>query len=444
MKEDIALYKDKVELIDKFLSSIILLIPLSLAISIFLADLFTSISGIILILIIIRKKNTDIFLLVKKEIIFFVIFYLIILTSLIFTNFKEISFLPSFFYFRYFLLTLSIFYLLKKYDFFLKIFCNSILLSILIVVIDSFIQLYFGYNLFGYEKTGHIGDLLGKNELIHITGFFDEEKKLGSYLVRFLPLVLGIIYLYHKKVLPIVELSFIIAIGILVYYASERTALFLLLIIYFCYFFISNKKIYFITAFILISILLFSQESQLNTKYLNFTLQQTGLEKIFSGNKKKNSNTRIRYYSEEHENLSYTGIEIFKKNYLFGAGIKSFYHECSKLVKDGFVDENNKRNNKLVCSTHPHNTYLQILSEIGIFGFLIIIYLFFMSFFTNLKILFKKNKSDLNKAYFFINLSIIINLMPLIPSGSFFNNWISLMIFFSLGFWVYIKDKIKQ
>ena len=110
----------------------------------------------------------------------------------------------------------------------------------------------------------------------------------------------------------------------------------------------------------------------------------------------------------------------------------------------GFVDENNKRNNKLVCSTHPHNTYLQILSEIGIFGFLIIIYLFFTSFFTNLKILFKKNKSDLNKAYFFINLSIIINLMPLIPSGSFFNNWISLMIFFSLGFWVYVKDKTKQ
>lgn len=444
MKEDITLYKDKVELIDKFLSSIILLIPLSLAISIFLADLFTSISGIILILIIFRKKNTDIFLLVKREIIFFVILYLIILTSLIFTNFKSISFLPSFFYFRYFLLTLSIFYLLKKYDFFIRIFCYSIMLSILIVIIDSFIQLYFGYNLFGYEKTGYIGDLMGKDELIHITGFFDEEKKLGSYLVRFFPLILSIIYLYHKKILPIVELSLMIAIGILVYFSSERAALFLLLIIYFYYFFISNKKIYFLSSFILVSIFLFSQETRLNSKYFNFTLQQTGLENIFSSNKKQNSNTRVRYYSEEHENLSYTGIEIFKKNYLFGTGIKSFYHECNRLVKDGFVDENNKRNNKLVCSTHPHNTYLQILSEIGIFGFLIIIYLFFTSFFTNLKILFKKNKSDLNKAYFFINLSIIINLMPLIPSGSFFNNWISLMIFFSLGFWVYIKDKIKQ
>ena len=440
MKEDITLYKDKVELIDKFLSSIILLIPLSLAISIFLADLFTSISGIILILIIIRKKNTDIFLLVKREIIFFVILYLIILTSLIFSNFKTISFLPSFFYFRYFLLTLSIFYLLKKYDFFIRIFCNSILLSILIIIIDAFIQLYFGYNLFGYEKTG----LTGKERLIHITGFFDKEKKLGSYLVRFLPLVLSIFYLYHKKVLPIIELTFVIAIGVLVYFASERTALFLLLIIYFFYFFISNKKKYFLSAFILVFIFLFSQESQLNKKYLHFTLQQTGLEKIFSSNKKQNSNTKIKYYSEEHENLSYTGLEIFKKNYLFGAGIKSFYHECNKLKKDGFVDEDNKRNNKLVCSTHPHNTYLQILSEIGIFGFLIVIYLFFMSFFINLKIFFKKNKSDLNKAYFFINLSIIINLMPLIPSGSFFNNWISLMIFFSLGFWVYVKDKTKQ
>ena len=39
----------KVELHDKFLIFFIFLIPLSLAISIFLADLFTSLSGIILI-----------------------------------------------------------------------------------------------------------------------------------------------------------------------------------------------------------------------------------------------------------------------------------------------------------------------------------------------------------------------------------------------------------
>ena len=34
--------------------------------------------------------------------------------------------------------------------------------------------------------------------------------------------------------------------------------------------------------------------------------------------------------------------------------------------------------------------------------------------------------------------------MPLIPSGSFFNNWISLMIFFPLGFLLYMRDNIKN
>ena len=114
MREEISLFKDKVKLIDKFLSFSVLLIPLSLAISIFLADLLASISGIILIFIIIQKKNLEIFRLVKKEVIYFIIFYLLILISLMFSNYKEISFLPSFFYFRYFLLSLSIFYLLKK------------------------------------------------------------------------------------------------------------------------------------------------------------------------------------------------------------------------------------------------------------------------------------------------------------------------------------------
>ena len=191
MKEAISFFRDKVELIDKFLSITILLTPLSLAISIFFADLLASISGIILIIILFQKRNLEIFKSIKKEIIFFIIFYFIILVSLILTSFKEVSFLPSFFYFRYFLLSLSIFYLLKKYNFFIKIFCNTIIFSILVVILDSFIQLYFGYNLLGYEKIG----LTGVDRMQFITSFFNTEKKLGSYLVRFLPLVLSLIYL---------------------------------------------------------------------------------------------------------------------------------------------------------------------------------------------------------------------------------------------------------
>ena len=71
-----------------------------------------------------------------------------------------------------------------------------------------------------------------------------------------------------------------------------------------------------------------------------------------------------------------------------------------------------------------------------------VFFVFIKVLIANLKIILNKNKNDTIKSYYFINLSIIINIMPLIPSGSFFNNWISLMIFFSIGFWLYLRDKI--
>ena len=39
----------------------------------------------------------------------------------------------------------------------------------------------------------------------------------------------------------------------------------------------------------------------------------------------------VRYYSYEHENLAYTSIEIFKENFLFGSGVKTFFHACKDL-----------------------------------------------------------------------------------------------------------------
>ncbi len=440
MKSIIISFKN-FEFYDKFLAIFIALIPLSLAISIFLADFFTSISGIIFIYILLYKEKISLFKEIKKEIIFFTIFFLVILVSLIFTNYKENSFMPSFFYFRYFLLSLIIFYLLKKYDNYFKILFYSTTISISIVIFDSFFQQFVGFNLFGYPKIG----LIDKDTLIILTSFFEDEKKLGSYLVRFLPLILSLIYFFKIKSSLYLEISILILIGIVVYLTSERTALFLLFVIYFFYFLISEKKIYFLTIITLVFIFLFSQNSRLNDKYINYTLQQTGLINFFK--EKENENFKnfkekkiLKYYSEEHENLAFTGIVIFKNNIFFGSGIKSFYQECNNLLNQNSKIIANKRGNKLVCSTHPHSTYIQILSEIGIIGFLLISFIFFSLLKTNLLLIFKR-KSQLVKTYFFINLSIIINIMPFIPSGSFFNNWISIMFFFPIGFWLFIRFK---
>ena len=63
---------------------------------------------------------------------------------------------------------------------------------------------------------------------------------------------------------------------------------------------------------------------------------------------------------------------------------------------------------------------------------------------TNIKNLFQKKKDHNKIKKLLINLSIIINLFPFIPSGNFFNNWLSLIIFYSLGFWLFINQKNKK
>ena len=180
------------------------------------------------------------------------------------------------------MLSLIIFYLLKKYDDYLKIFFYSTAISIGIVIIDSYLQQFIGFNLFGYVKIGS----LEKDAMTYLTSFFDDEKKLGSYLVRFLPLILSLIYFYKMKSSIFLEMTILILVGIIVYLSSERTALFLLFVIYFFYFLISEKKIYFLAIIFLVFIFLFSQDSRLNDKYINYTLKQTGLINLFKKKRK--------------------------------------------------------------------------------------------------------------------------------------------------------------
>ena len=183
-----------------------------------------------------------------------------------------------------------------------------------------------------------------------------------------MPLLLSLIYLNKIKIPIYLEILVLILLGTIVF-CFRKNSFLLLFIIYFFYFLVSTHKKIFLISILIIFTILFNLESssRLAEKYVNFTLKQIGLYSYFvnNDNKKQNKNNFVRYYSEEHENLSFTGIEIFKQNFLFGSGIKSFYSECNFLKEK--ID-NDKRKYQMTCSTHPHNT-VQILSEIGIFGF---------------------------------------------------------------------------
>lgn len=93
------------------------------------------------------------------------------------------------------------------------------------------------------------------------------------------------------------------------------------------------------------------------------------------------------------------------------------------------------------CNTHPHHLFIQILSETGIvgFGFLLIFYLFIIkSLCTRLFkfITIGKNSKDLIiYAYYFSFF------LPLMPSGNFFNNYYSILLYLPLTFLILCQRK---
>ena len=55
-----------------------------------------------------------------------------------------------------------------------------------------------------------------------------------------------------------------------------------------------------------------------------------------------------------------SATQIWQKNKYFGVGLKNFRYVCDEKKFDKFTQK------KFLCSTHPHNLYLEILSETGL------------------------------------------------------------------------------
>ena len=99
--------------------------------------------------------------------------------------------------------------------------------------------------------------------------------------------------------------------------------------------------------------------------------------------------------------------------------------------------------NSTGCSTHPHNLYLQLLSETGVVGIIIPLLFQIILLIILTKSIFKIQKfPDDNRlrCEIFLISAFFISLFPLIPSGNFFNNWLSFIYFYPLGFYLYIKN----
>ena len=146
---------------------------------------------------------------------------------------------------------------------------------------------------------------------------------------------------------------------------------------------------------------------------------------------KKAINKKISLFSEGHQDHIESGILIFKNHFIKGVGVRNYRVECKKDIY--------KKIGKYYCTTHPHNTFIQILSETGIIGFIFfIIFLGFvyLKLYINFRDVYLKNR-EINPKIVILLTIIAVNFFPLVPSGSFFNNWLSTLYFFPIGLILY-------
>jgi O-antigen ligase len=393
-----------------------LLIPIALVSGPFIPDLFLCIIDILFLIILFKKKDFTIF----KERFFylFALFYLALILSSLFSNNIIASLSTSVPYVRFIIFSFAVYYLISVDKSVISYLSLVLIFLFTVLFLDSLIQFIYGKNLIGLKITD--------SSWTRISSFFGEELKLGSFSIRFLPILLATIpFLGIKKNKENILIIFLTAMTcILVYLSSERSSFFLLLLFLFSYMFIINLRYIFIILLLFIfmaSTITFFNEN-FNKRLFSYTSKQIGVSNILSPDKK------ITIFSDQHESHYRTALKMFESSIFIGIGPKSFRFQCDDLkFKSG----------QYSCSTHPHNSYIQILAETGIFGF---IYLFVLLLYFLIKF-FQILKKKIDKSESLIILAILISLFPFVPSGNFFNNWLSIIYYFPAGIYLF---KIKK
>jgi O-antigen ligase len=393
----------------------ICLIPTSLIIGAAVSEFFLSLAAILFLIYTITYK--DWYYYKKKIFIILIFFYIYIFFNSLISEFPINSLRSSAFYFRFYLMFLAIWFLLDQNKNFPKYFLLSIILPL---VACFFYSLGDIYNSIRFETK--VADY-------RISGLFGTELIQGSYFIRFLILFIGVCALVNnnfKNKFIYYSIFFVSIFIVLV--SGERSSIGLLFIFLFLYFIFSEIKI--IEKFKIFICIIFI--TILSISYL------PGLkERIFDNTKTLIFETgKIKVFSRGHQEHYESALKMFKKNIITGVGIRNFRLECRK-DEYKYIGVNS-------CTTHPHNTYVQFLAETGIIGFLFIfsllLYISKFLIFNFLNVI--KGKKIANSAVIF-SIAIFINIFPLVPTGSFFNNWLSAVYYLPLAFFFYSLEKQK-
>ena len=138
-----------------------------------------------------------------------------------------------------------------------------------------------------------------------------------------------------------------------------------------------------------------------------------------------------------------SGILTWEENKYFGGGIKSFRWNCNNIDRSKMLYFVTKRG-PVNCNNHPHNYYLQIAAELGLFG-LIMAVLILASIFLKGILYFKTLKKNEYNIKIFVPffLVFVLEIFPFKTTGSFFTTTNATFLFIILSFVVGLMHKKK-
>ena len=185
----------------------------------------------------------------------------------------------------------------------------------------------------------------------------------------------------------------------------------------------------FIILLSLISFLAFTFNLKVKNNFLNFYDQFSRIATIII-NQDYNYKNSPQYLKEFG-----TFYETWRLNKFIGGGIKNFRYYCH-------LRENIDPNSKFVCNMHPHNYYLEILTESGLVGFAVITTFFLIVFYKTFFKIYLTKKSWLknNEIIPFIFL-FIVEIFPIKSTGSFFTTGNATFLFLIIGILIALMQK---
>ena len=416
---------------EKIAKIFLIFLPLALVTGPFLPDFFISYLGLFFLFEAIKNKLWHYFNHPFFYLFISFYFYLILISFLSINPYQSLE--SSLFYFRFIFFVFAVILLVDRFPNLINKFSISIILTLFFVTIDAYYQHFTGINFLGMKQ-----EAVGR-----LSGAFNEEYKLGSYLSRLMPFVF--FYLASlkstKNWMMWLAMFFLISIDTLIYISGERTAFFYLFLVTISIIVFTSKfkliRLFalFATISLIISINIFYPG--IKNRMIDQTINQIGLIK---GNKNPTTNAvseDIYIFSINHQAHFITAYKMFLDKPFFGHGPKKFRILC----------HNEKYYEHYGCASHPHNTYAQLLAETGIIGtltilslFLFVVYIFIRQFYS-LYLIKKKQNSNyfMNDSQMCLYIAILVSLWPFIPTGNFFGNWNSIIYFLPLGFLIKIK-----